>query len=204
MNVLSVASEVFPLVKTGGLADVTGALPVALGRLGVGVRTMLPAYPAVKARLPKKAKAAHEYRHFFGGHARIVDGDSLVVAGVEIRLFGIDAPELGARGGREAAEALVQLVEEGMVRCAALYRDRYARTVATCEADGVEAGGAGVPDLGEAMLRLGRATHWRRYTCGDARIDPAVCARYDDAEAAARISAMGVWAPHEAPEEGPE
>ena len=30
MNILSVASEIFPLVKTGGLADVAGALPPAL------------------------------------------------------------------------------------------------------------------------------------------------------------------------------
>ena len=32
VSVLSVASEVYPLVKTGGLADVTGALPAALAR----------------------------------------------------------------------------------------------------------------------------------------------------------------------------
>ena len=47
MNVLSVASEVFPLVKTGGLADVVGALPGALAAEGVEVRTLLPGYPPV-------------------------------------------------------------------------------------------------------------------------------------------------------------
>ncbi|TDK39427.1 glycogen synthase GlgA [Rhizobium deserti] len=47
MQVLSVASEVYPLVKTGGLADVAGALPLALGRHGVSVRTLMPGYPAV-------------------------------------------------------------------------------------------------------------------------------------------------------------
>ena len=45
--VLFVASEAAPLVKTGGLAVVAGALPGELRRLGVDVRVLLPAYPAV-------------------------------------------------------------------------------------------------------------------------------------------------------------
>ena len=52
MRVLSVTPEFFPLLKTGGLADVAGALPRALAPLGVEVRTLLPAYPAVLAALP--------------------------------------------------------------------------------------------------------------------------------------------------------
>lgn len=47
MRVLSVASELYPLIKTGGLADVTGALPGALAPLAIDVRSLLPAYPAV-------------------------------------------------------------------------------------------------------------------------------------------------------------
>ena len=47
MRVLHVASEVFPLVKTGGLADVTGALPQALAREGEDVRLLLPGLPAI-------------------------------------------------------------------------------------------------------------------------------------------------------------
>ena len=46
-NVLSVASECVPLVKTGGLADVAGALPAALAARDVRMRTLLPGYPAV-------------------------------------------------------------------------------------------------------------------------------------------------------------
>jgi starch synthase len=45
LRVLFVSSEVFPLAKTGGLADVAGALPAALSRLGADVRVMLPGYP---------------------------------------------------------------------------------------------------------------------------------------------------------------
>jgi len=100
MNVLSVASEMFPLVKTGGLADVSGALPAALGRLGVSVRTMLPGYPAVMARLPKKAKAAHSYAALFGGKARIVAAE---IGGLD--LFVLDAPHLFDRVGGAYGDA---------------------------------------------------------------------------------------------------
>jgi starch synthase len=47
MKVLSVSSEVFPLIKTGGLADVAGALPIALKQFGVDMKTLMPGYPAV-------------------------------------------------------------------------------------------------------------------------------------------------------------
>ncbi|MCB1448329.1 MAG: glycogen synthase GlgA [Rhizobiaceae bacterium] len=47
MKVLSVTSEVYPFVKTGGLADVTGALPKSLQRFGIRTITMVPGYPAL-------------------------------------------------------------------------------------------------------------------------------------------------------------
>ena len=46
-QVLSVTSECAPLVKTGGLADVAGALPAALATRDITVRTLMPGYPAV-------------------------------------------------------------------------------------------------------------------------------------------------------------
>src|SRR5262249_39761982 len=49
MRILYVTPEVYPLVKTGGLADVAGALPKALRRLGADVRLLVPGYPAVLA-----------------------------------------------------------------------------------------------------------------------------------------------------------
>ena len=51
IEVLSVTSEVYPLIKTGGLADVAGALPAALAKNGVSMRTLVPGYPAVMAKL---------------------------------------------------------------------------------------------------------------------------------------------------------
>lgn len=52
LRVLSVASEMYPFVKTGGLADVVGALPAALRAQGVAVTTLIPGYRSV---LPQKA-----------------------------------------------------------------------------------------------------------------------------------------------------
>ncbi|WP_028006675.1 glycogen synthase GlgA [Solimonas flava] len=51
MNVLHAASECFPLVKTGGLADVIGALPPALRALGCDARVVLPGYRGLRERL---------------------------------------------------------------------------------------------------------------------------------------------------------
>ena len=54
MQVLAVASEIFPLIKTGGLADVAGALPLALAEQGVTMRTLVPGYPVVMGEFKKK------------------------------------------------------------------------------------------------------------------------------------------------------
>lgn len=51
MRVLFVTSEAFPLIKTGGLADVSGSLPSALQHIGVDVRLLLPGYPAALDKL---------------------------------------------------------------------------------------------------------------------------------------------------------
>jgi starch synthase len=49
--VLHVAAEMYPLLKTGGLADVAGALPPAQMQLGTDARVIMPAFPAVVAGL---------------------------------------------------------------------------------------------------------------------------------------------------------
>ena len=73
LAVLSVASEAVPLVKTGGLADVAGALPAALAPHGVDLTTLLPGYPAVMAGI-KRAKVLHSYHSLLGQPARLIAG----------------------------------------------------------------------------------------------------------------------------------
>ena len=78
LEILAVASEMYPFIKTGGLADVVGALPAALADLPAKetahVTTLLPGYPSVLARLTKSAKPQKvlDLPHFFGGDAVIL------------------------------------------------------------------------------------------------------------------------------------
>lgn len=73
IEVLSIASEVYPLIKTGGLADVAGALPKALAPLGVSMRTLLPGYPSVLSRLAD-GRVVGGFDDLFGGPARLLAG----------------------------------------------------------------------------------------------------------------------------------
>src|ERR1700751_5997694 len=61
---LHVASELYPLLKTGGLADVAGALPPALIEHGADVRVLLPGFPAVIAGLDDMRPGAQVGRLF--------------------------------------------------------------------------------------------------------------------------------------------
>src|SRR6185437_14943287 len=93
IRVLSVASEIYPIIKTGGLADVAGALPIALAAEGIEVHTLVPGYPAVMAALGS-AEQMLEWPLFFGGRTRLLKGSS-----GELDLFVLDAPHLFGRPG---------------------------------------------------------------------------------------------------------
>jgi starch synthase len=97
LKVLSAASEVFPLVKTGGLADVAGALPAALAPNDVAVKTLMPGYPAVMKAL-SGGETLHQWPDFFGGPAKLVAGTSGPAAG-GLDLMALDAPHLYDRPG---------------------------------------------------------------------------------------------------------
>ena len=92
MKVLSVASEAYPLVKTGGLADVVGALPAALAPHGVTVTTLIPGYPQVAAAV--SGRPVHKWRDLLGVEARLLKGE---IAGHPLLVM--DAPALFAREG---------------------------------------------------------------------------------------------------------
>jgi endonuclease YncB( thermonuclease family) len=112
--------------------------------------------------------------------AFVIDGDSLRLNGVEIRIHGIDAPEmrqfcqrggLDYRCGVEAREAMIDLTQGHSVECTVLEDDRYGRKVSRCLADGF--------DLGLEMVRAGHAVAY---------------GAYETEEAAARRAGLGIWA----------
>ncbi len=118
------------------------------------------------------------------GPARATDGDTLNLTGIPVRLWGIDAPELaqscareGASWGcgREAADRLTALVAGKNVRCIQRSVDAYGRTVAACEAGGV--------DLSAAMVEDGLAIALPDFTTA-----------YVGHEARAREQRRGIWA----------
>jgi starch synthase len=93
LRVLSVASEIYPIIKTGGLADVAGALPVALKAEGVETCTLVPGYPDVVRSLTKAEKVL-EWSRFFGGTTQLLKGSC-----EDLDLLVLDAPHLFARPG---------------------------------------------------------------------------------------------------------
>lgn len=98
---LGVASECAPLVKTGGLADVAGALPGALAGQGWGLRTLIPGYPAVmRAIAPDRPRAVLDEADLFGGPARV-----LAARASGLDLLVLDAPHLFDRPGTPYLDA---------------------------------------------------------------------------------------------------
>jgi len=96
MKILHVAAEVFPLVKTGGLADVVAALPVALARQGADVRLLLPGLPAVMDSV-QGARTVIDIGPCFGAlRVRLLLAR---MPGSQLPVYVVDAPYLYRRGG---------------------------------------------------------------------------------------------------------
>ena len=94
MHVLFVTPECYPLIKTGGLADVAGALPLALAPLGVEAKVLLPAYRGLLDQIASPTVVA-EVVDVFGGVGRLVAGTA--EGGLNVLL--LDAPHLYERAG---------------------------------------------------------------------------------------------------------
>jgi endonuclease YncB( thermonuclease family) len=114
------------------------------------------------------------------GAAEAIDGDSLRLAGEEIRLKGIDAPELSqtcmisnraTTCGRDARAHLRRMLASGLATCIGEGRDRYGRLLARCRVRGV--------DVNAAMVRDGYAIAF-----GD----------FSAEEAEAKAGYRGLWA----------
>ena len=92
-RVLSVASECVPFVKTGGLADVVGALPAAMAAMGWDMRVLIPAYRPLRKHLAEMEKIWTE-PGLFGAEGAVYSGH---MSGLDLLL--LDAPHLYDRDG---------------------------------------------------------------------------------------------------------
>jgi starch synthase len=96
VRVLFVSSEIYPLAKTGGLADVSAALPAALAALGVEIRLMLPGYPKAIASAANKSVEV-ELADFMGaGPMRLISARTPDTA---LPIWLVDCPSLFRRSG---------------------------------------------------------------------------------------------------------
>ncbi|MEO7247448.1 MAG: glycogen/starch synthase, partial [Novosphingobium sp.] len=99
VTVLSVASEAVPLIKTGGLADVVGALPTAVAPHGVAMTTLLPGFPKVMKAI-SRARLLHTYDALLGEPARLISAKLGAFP-----LIVLDAPALFEREGGPYGDA---------------------------------------------------------------------------------------------------
>lgn len=93
------------------------------------------------------------------GAAYVTDGDTITINKTQVRLFGIDAPELNHPYGKKAKWALVKLCKGHKVRAEITEKDDYGRTVARCTlSDG--------RDLSAEMVKMGLAIDWPKFSGG--------------------------------------
>ena len=127
--------------------------------------------------------AAPDAQGQLSGRVSVTDGDSLRLAGRQVRLHGIDAPESRQtcvtggkrwRCGAAATRALRRRIAGRPVTCQAKDRDRYGRIVAVCRVAGA--------DVNRWMVRQGWALAYRRYSRA-----------YVGEENAARAAKRGIW-----------
>lgn len=115
----------------------------------------------LKPPQPFDSKSAHKQptRTTLQGAAYVVDGDTVVIQKTQIRLFGVDAPEMDHPHGKNAKWALVALCKGRKVRAEVTEQDAYGRTVAICYLDDGR-------DLSAEMVKLGLAIDWPKFSGG--------------------------------------
>ncbi len=96
MKILFASSEATPLIKTGGLADVSGSLPIALNKEGVDTRLVLPAYPETQNHLSNIKELTSIELIGSVNPVRLLRGK---LKGKDLTVYLIDAPGLLDRVG---------------------------------------------------------------------------------------------------------
>lgn len=104
MRILQVSAEIFPLLKTGGLADIAGALPLALAAAGEDVRALLPGFPAILAGVHGLTPVA-AFQAPWGEHVRLLQGHIATAGAPDLPTYVIEAPALYDRPGNPYEDA---------------------------------------------------------------------------------------------------
>ncbi|MFH1207675.1 MAG: glycogen/starch synthase [Patescibacteria group bacterium] len=99
LKILFVAAELNPIAKVGGLADVTGALPIALKKLGVDVRIVIPKYGIVDEKKYPFTKVADNVEVPFNHAVEKISIYSTPLPGTNIPVYLLDHPEYLGGGG---------------------------------------------------------------------------------------------------------
>ena len=110
---------------------------------------------------PFDAKTAHHVPipRVIEGPAYVTDGDTITIQKTQVRLFGIDAPELDHPYGQKAKWAMVRLCKGHKIRAEVTEEDDYGRTVAKCFLpDGT--------DLSAELVKQGLAIDWPKFSGG--------------------------------------
>jgi len=156
-----------------------------MGPSSVALRRLCRAVAGAAALVVASGAAVTAPAQEISGIPYVIDGDTLGIGGLQVRLYGIDAPEaeqtcslIGSEApiGVWAAETLRRLIGRGEVTCHPVSRQTRGYVVARCRA-------AAADDLGRAMVAAGFAWDFPRQGHGI----------YADDEATARARRLGVW-----------
>lgn len=129
---------------------------------GKGIEPPRPSAPEINQRRDLKrfdASTAETQKSVLRGTAYVMDGDTIKIRKTQIRLFGIDAPEIDHPFGQKAKWALVSLCKGQSIKAEITEKDAHGRTVAKCTLpDG--------RDLSAEMVKLGLAIDWPKFSGG--------------------------------------
>ena len=121
MRILQVSAEIYPLLKTGGLADIAGALPPAALTAGIDMRVLLPGFPAILSGL-KDPKPVASFSTPWGEQIEVLFGPlpSVSQGGNTVYAYVLSAPALYNRPGNPYEDANKQPYADNHRRFAAL------------------------------------------------------------------------------------